>query len=117
MISVRVTIDAEGCLSSLDVTGHAAAIGTGENAVCAAVTAIVRAVGDAIVVHDVRASGRSTGPGSLSLAIDEPTRDGWLRGVSDVLVGGIERIAREHPGEVTIDVQRRVDAAMEERGT
>lgn len=116
MISVSVAIDDDGCLSSLDMSGHAAVSLSGESVACAAVTGIVRAVGDALVAHGIQADGSSSGPGTLSIRVigRRGPDGGWLRGVSDVLVGGIERIVREHPGEVSVVVRRHVGAMMEE---
>jgi uncharacterized protein YsxB (DUF464 family) len=109
VIEVRVTLD-DGCLSSLVVTGHASTGTSGVSAECAAVTGIVRAVADAIVRSgSVHASGGADAPGEMRVEVDAANgvdRD-WLRGVTDVLVRGISRIADDAPREVRLTTRER----------
>ncbi|MFW6313648.1 MAG: ribosomal-processing cysteine protease Prp [Spirochaetota bacterium] len=112
MITVRAVLDDEGCLRRLSVLGHASAAGgsPGTNVVCAAATAIVRAVAEAIAARStIAATGAAARPGELLVEIGqrEPGDAEWLRGVADVLKTGIGRLAAELPGEVEFVITRR----------
>ena len=107
MIRVRVVLDGDDCLSSLTVAGHASVESgsAGDNVVCGAVTAIVRACAEAISLRDtIRASGAAARPGELRVDVEERSGDDaeWLRGVTSVMLVGVERIASEAPGEVEL---------------
>ena len=110
MIRVRAVLDGAGCLSSVSVTGHAAPErgSSAGNVVCAAVTGLVRSCADAIARRpSIAACGTAPDPGELRVEIlSRDTDGGWLRGVTDVMLGGIERIAREAPDEVELTVER-----------
>ncbi|MFW5686214.1 MAG: ribosomal-processing cysteine protease Prp [Spirochaetota bacterium] len=110
MIVVRVRLDGEGVLSSFEVTGHAAIDGgVGQSVVCAAVTGIVRACADAVASNAaVGAVGAASRPGELVVNVTGESEDGstWLQGVTDVLLGGVGRIARDAPDEVELIVDR-----------
>ena len=112
MIGVRAVIDEDGCLLSLSIGGHASSEAGrfGENAVCAAVTGIVRAGADAISRRTtIRASGSAPAPGAFELRVLErdATDSEWLRGVSDVVLTGVGRIAGDEPDEVELTITRR----------
>ncbi len=108
MIQVRVVVDGSGALSSLTVRGHATLDRNAVSAECAAVSGIVRACAQAIDERgDVVASGSATGPGDLVVEIDTvpATATEWLRGITDVIVTGIGRVARDAPREVAMTVE------------
>ncbi|MFP4114756.1 MAG: ribosomal-processing cysteine protease Prp [Spirochaetota bacterium] len=114
MIRVRVVLDGEGCLSLLDVTGHASLdpAGSGVSVVCAAVTGIVRACAHAIAGREsIGATGSAHGPGELSLSVDRrlPGDSEWMRGVTDVMLEGVGRIATDAPNEVALQIERTGD--------
>lgn len=108
MITVRATVAQDGCLSSLAVTGHASlgAGPAGDNVICAAVTAIVRACADAVTNREsIRVSGRAASPGELHMVVEaEEAEREWLRGVTDVLLTGIGRIAQESADDAVLIV-------------
>jgi uncharacterized protein YsxB (DUF464 family) len=111
VIAVRVVVDGEGCLSSLSMTGHASLEhgSSGENVVCAAVSGIVRACAQAIAARStVVATGSATGPGDLHVTVDQRARDDreWMKGVTDVMLGGIGRIATDSPEDVALTIDR-----------
>lgn len=108
MIDVRVVVDGSGALSSLTVRGHASLGSRTVSAECAAVSGIVRACAQTIDERDdIAAAGSAEAPGDLVLGIDRVAAGAelWLRGVTDVIVTGIGRIARESPQEVTMAVE------------
>ncbi|MFW5742027.1 MAG: ribosomal-processing cysteine protease Prp [Spirochaetota bacterium] len=108
MIDVRVVVDGSGALSSLTVRGHASLGSRTVSAECAAVSGIVRACAQAIDERgDIAATGSADAPGDLVLSIDSVAAAAlaWLRGVTDVIVTGIARVARESPQEVTMAVE------------
>ena len=112
MITVRAVIDEDGCLRSLSVGGHASsdAGGFGSNVVCAAVTGIVRAAAEALSRRaTIRAAGTAPAPGTLELEVLARDADDaeWLRGVGDVVLTGVGRIAGDEPDEVELTITRR----------
>jgi uncharacterized protein YsxB (DUF464 family) len=79
------------------------------NAVCAAVTGIVRSCADAVANEPlVVADGASSGEGELVVTVRsvDPERRAWLTGVTDALVAGLERMAAEAPAEVELVINR-----------
>ena len=108
MIDVRLVVDDEGLLSSLTVCGHASIAGgaAGENVTCAAVSGIVRACVQALVDRrSVGARGSADGPGDLRVMVAPTEADReWLRGVTDVVLSGVGRIAKEAPDDVSLTV-------------
>lgn len=107
MIEVRVVIDGDACLSSLTVSGHASPDGgfAGDNVICGAVTAIVRACAEAISERStIRATGAAALPGELRVDVqDRPAGDtDWMRGVTSVILTGVGRIARDAPNDVEL---------------
>jgi len=107
VIDIEVDKAPDGCLVAMRMTGHAGVSGgpRGGNIVCAAVTGVVRSCAEAITGADgIAVSGVADREGELSLLIrevDESRRD-WLRGVTDVLLTGVRRIAAETPDEVAL---------------
>ena len=110
MIRVRAIVDDAGCLSSVSVSGHAAAERgpSGGSIVCAAVTGLVRSCAEAIARRpSITASGDAPGPGELRVEIHGCGSDGeWLRGVTDVMLCGVERMAGEAPDELELMIER-----------
>jgi uncharacterized protein YsxB (DUF464 family) len=110
VIRVQAVLDGEGCLSSVLVSGHAAVNDrtTAISVVCAAVTGVVRSCADAIARRQsIVASGSADAPGELRLEIHSRDADGdWLRGVTDVMLCGIGRMADEAPDDVELRIER-----------
>lgn len=80
----------------------------GANTVCAAVTVLARSCADAVASHPgVVARGSAPLPGALSLSVVEVAHSevNWLRGVTDVLVGGMRRLATEAPEEIELRIE------------
>ena len=79
----------------------------GANLVCAAVTGLVRSCTDALAAADgVAVEGSAEREGSLHVtvrSVDDEKRD-WLKGVTDVLICGVLRMAEESPGEVDASI-------------
>jgi len=110
VVHVRVTRSADGCLSALVMTGHvsAAAGPRGANLICAAVTGLVRSCAETIVAaNGIVAGGDAGREGELHVAVRsvESGRREWLRGVTDVLVSGVRRMAADAPDEVELEDQ------------
>lgn len=108
MVHLRVTRSSDGCLSALVMTGHVSAAGgpRGANLICAAVTGLVRSCAEAIAVADgIVADGAAEREGELHVtvrAVESGRRD-WLKGVTDVLLSGLRRMAADAPGEVELE--------------
>lgn len=114
MVRVRVATSPDGTLSALAMSGHVSSEygPRGANAACAAVTGLVRSCVAAIVgAKDIEAFGSADSEGELEIEVlsvpDHRTQ--WLRGVTDVLLSGLERISGETPGEVSVTVERSGD--------
>ncbi len=108
MVHVRVTRSSDGCLSTLVMTGHVGAAGgpRGANLTCAAVTGLVRSCAEAIAAADgIVADGSAEREGEFHVTVRavEGGRRDWLRGVTDVLVCGVRRMATDAPGEVEFE--------------
>ncbi len=109
MIRVDLRL-ADGCVESLLMEGHAPT-DAGVSVVCAAVTGIVRAAVDALLererTNDLCVTADAPTRGRLSVGVANRDADRqWLRGVTDVLVTGLVRIAQEAPADVTVRVER-----------
>jgi uncharacterized protein YsxB (DUF464 family) len=107
VVRIRVTRSADGCLAELIMEGHVSAAGGthGANIVCAAVTGLIRSCADAIVAAGgIEAAGTAESEGAFRLAIRSASteRREWLRGVTDVLIAGVRRMADETPDEVSL---------------
>lgn len=113
MIEVLVDVQ-DGCLTRLRVDGHApVASATGISTVCAAASGIVRSVAEVLAMHDSHSErrlgvhGAAAEAGVLEVAVTSPLSDAeWLRGVTDTLVAGIERLAYDAPQEVQVLVRK-----------
>ncbi len=108
MVHVRVTRSADGCLSALVMTGHVSPAGgpRGANLTCAAVTGLVRSCAEVIATADgIVADGIAEREGELHVTVHAVAggRHEWLRGVTDVLVSGVRRMAADAPGEVELE--------------
>jgi uncharacterized protein YsxB (DUF464 family) len=109
VISVIVRVDPDRRLVGLQMSGHAsvAAGASGENIVCAAATAIVRSCSEAMAAQDgVSVEGGGV-EGTLYVRVSEyaARQAEWLRGVTSVLISGLERIERDSPAEVAVRVE------------
>jgi uncharacterized protein YsxB (DUF464 family) len=108
VIGVTVRLK-EGALSHLRMAGHAspAAGPRGGNIVCAATTAVVRSCVEAIAARpDVVVAARGD-EGELSVTVTgyPPDVAEWLRGVTEVLLVGVRRIADDSPDEISLTVE------------
>ena len=89
------------------MTGHVslAAGPRGGNVICAAVTGLVRSCLEVVAsAPGIVADGSAGREGKLRVtvgSVDDERRD-WLRGVTDVLVSGVRRMATDAPGEVEL---------------
>ena len=107
MVQIQVVRSFDGCLSELTMTGHVSSAGgpRGANVVCAAVTGLVRSCIETVTAaNGIVADGTAEHEGQLRVMvrlIEGEHRD-WLRGVTDVLVSGVRRMATDAPGEVEL---------------
>lgn len=118
MVTVRVTCSAEGSLANLVMHGHVStgAGPRGANPVCAAITGLVRSCAEVLAGADgVTAVGTAEREGEFAVsvtAVDNVRRD-WARGVTDVLVTGLRRMAADAPEEVELRVINRGSASSD----
>ena len=108
MIRVRITVDSRGNLRSLKAEGHSMTALKGDNIVCAAVSAqlrsVVRVLGTSNSAGTVIKADR---PGFLELIVKENHGpEGWLNGVTEVLLAGLLETGNEYPGECSVELIR-----------
>ncbi len=103
---IRAEIETkDGILGSLKVEGHDRANGRKGSVLCASVTALVRSAARTLEKNGaVKLEGAAETAGSLFFRITgyDGRETGWLKGVTDLLVTGLEDIAREYPRKVIV---------------
>ncbi len=109
MIRVIIRLRANGELWSVDVAGHAGQAASGNDIVCAAVTALVRSSAR-LLEHDRRyvVEGGASEPGRLRFTVKRSASgaETYLRGVGDLLVLGLSDIAREYPDRCSVNIRQ-----------
>lgn len=101
---IRVVVhQRSGLLEHLEVSGHAPAAGGAESAPCAAVSAVVRALGLVLVRSPhCTVSGSAADPGYVDLTVENVGDAAWLAGAWDVAWTALQDAARTWPGEIQI---------------
>jgi uncharacterized protein YsxB (DUF464 family) len=103
----------DGCLTRLRAQGHAATISAdaGISVVCAAVSGVIRSAAETLARHDtdsdsrIGVSGMAPQTGLLEITVAKPEADAdWLRGVTETLLAGVQRIAIEAPTELVVQI-------------
>ncbi len=114
MITVLLELHGEA-LVRLRVDGHARIMQGDISAVCAAVSGIVRMAAEVLAAHDLTApveqqlgvDGTVPERGALEVTIAYPAADmQWLRGVTDAVRTGLQRMAEEFPWEVQLEIRK-----------
>lgn len=80
--------------------GHAGYAKRGQDIVCAGVSALMDALGDALIEHSERSEVTET-DGRSFLVVKEPTDTDRL--IVDVFMAGLEAIARSYPEYVRVE--------------
>ncbi len=106
MVRVFFTLDPEGCLTRVKVSGHAGYGSRGQDIVCAAVTALVRTAlhllsGQKALGTVVHAGKEGIMEGTVT-AYPAHLR-AWLKGVTEFLVTGIADLKSEYPDYIEIE--------------
>jgi uncharacterized protein YsxB (DUF464 family) len=108
MVKIAVVLDGEGCLSRMNLSGHAGYALSGADPACAAVTLMARTTARLIASRTGwTVEGDAPEPGNLSLAIKRRPgdTDEWLRGVTDTLMLALADIDEEFPGAITVSLE------------
>lgn len=110
MMSVSVSLDADGRLERLEASGHADGGARGANLACAAATALLRTAAE--VLHHrvgVVCVGEAPGEGELTFTVRsvDPGAREWLLGVTDFLIQGCRRLQTEAAGSLVLTVRKR----------
>jgi uncharacterized protein YsxB (DUF464 family) len=109
VITVVVRVDTGRRLLGFEMNGHASqsAGARGHNIVCAAVSALVRSCSEALAGQNGVVAVGSGDEGRLVVRVSQcdPGQMEWLRGVTSVLISGLERIRQESPSEVVVTVE------------
>ena len=107
MIRAAVTVGSDGLLQRVEITGHAGYGVSGNDIVCAAVTALVRSAAR-LLERDGRfeIAGEAPEPGALSFVVMARATDAepYLRGIGDMLILGLSDITREYPDRCSLHV-------------
>lgn len=93
----------DGRLSRLESRGHAVRRGAAESAPCAAVSAVVRGLGLALVAGPLTVDGDVSEPGHARFDVVECTDDQWMAGLSDGTLRTLEAIAHAWPNDVELE--------------
>ncbi len=107
MVTVTLELAEDGCLASLQASGHSGAGTLGSNVPCAAVTALLRTTARVLCgVAGLVAAGSADAPGrmELTIAAERGVSPDWLRGVTDALVQGLRDLAAEFPREIAVRI-------------
>ncbi len=107
VVTVTLELAEDGCLRSLQASGHAGGAALGANAACAAVTVLLRTAARVLsAVHGLVADGGADAPGHMELTVssERGVAPEWLRGVTDSLVRGLSDLAAEFPAEVAVRI-------------
>ena len=124
MISVKVVVDCSECLRRLIVEGHAMKdsvsknysqnrfyprnnkkVTSEHNLVCAAISCLARSAGIAIMEEtELLCSVEASELGRFELSIEKISENkrGWLLGITDLLLKGINRIVIDNPNQVIL---------------
>ncbi len=108
MIRVRASVQGNGCLRTLEATGHASRVSSGFSPVCAAVTAILRTGGELLGAEKelkVRVSAPEEGSFTVQVGEVPADRVDRIQGITDFLLFGIQRLAEDAPGEVSFIIK------------
>ena len=104
MIRVRASLEGNGCLQTLEATGHAFRVASGYSPVCAAVTAFLRTAGEILGAEkelEVRVSAPEEGSFALRVGEVPSHKICRIQGITDFLLFGIQRLAEDAPDEVS----------------
>ncbi|TFG84495.1 MAG: ribosomal-processing cysteine protease Prp [Spirochaetales bacterium] len=112
VVTVHITVGADGIIRSASAVGHAGSASAGSNIACAAVTVLLRTAYETMAQYEgLEISGEAPAPGSLNFTV---RRHGAgfverLRGAGDFLLTGLSAVEREYPGLVRliVDSERR----------
>jgi uncharacterized protein YsxB (DUF464 family) len=107
VIALSVRVYPGGCLAGFTASGHAGAGRKGEDIVCAAVTTLLRTAAKVLAGEPgLSVDGESPEPGVMRLALAPPP-DGkreWVRGVTAILLRGLNDLAEEFPGRLRLEI-------------
>ena len=109
MVRLEAALDGEGVLVGYSAEGHSGAGRKGADIVCAAVSALSRALVGALQGRDgvrVRVDAPERGKLSVELNYDGGARD-FLEGAGAVLLEGLGSVAGEYPEFCNLTITRR----------
>jgi uncharacterized protein YsxB (DUF464 family) len=108
MVKIVVALDGKGCLSRMNLSGHAGYALQGADPACAAVTLLARTTARLVSSRTGwTVDGDAPEPGNLSLEIKRRPEDTdeWLQGVTDTLMLALADIDEEYPGAITVSLE------------
>jgi len=104
VIQVRASVQGNGCLRTLEATGHASKVASGFSPVCAAATAILRTAGELLGTEkelEVRVSAPEEGRFMVQVGEVPSQKVDRIQGITAFLLFGIQRLAEDAPNEVS----------------
>ena len=105
MISVSISLDKHGIVSSLAASGHAVSGEPGYNIICAAFTVLTRTAARLFESENgIDFTGDAVTPGDMGFCINgvNPDKLNWAKGVTDFLLIGIKDLETEFPDECSL---------------
>lgn len=116
MIHVVLQHDGYGCLNRLRMDGHAGGSSFGNNAVCAAATALSRTAARLLeAAPGIEVYGQADHEGVLEIVVSsyEPRTLNYLKAASDYLLLGLRDLEREYPNHVAVAAEDLVETKGE----
>lgn len=106
MIRIVLRVDRQGSLASLESTGHAQKPGSEEASIaCASVSVLLRSLGR-LLERDpkIHVEGSAEAPGHFRIDVRRVTlrRRGYMRGVTESLLQGLQDVKRDFPDEIEL---------------
>ena len=114
MVEIAVVLDGTGCISRMNLTGHAGDDPAGSNPACAAVTLVARSVARLVASRTGwTVDGAAPGPGNLSLEIRRRPEDTdeWLGGVTETLMQALADIEAEYPDSMSVSIEEKINGS------
>jgi uncharacterized protein YsxB (DUF464 family) len=106
-LRVDLALSPDGLLRRFEARGHAGVVRSGSNIACAAATVLLRTAGRVCAEHGVPHEGGAGVRGEMKLVVapGASSEIGWLRGVTDYLVRGMNDLQDEFPKEIALRVE------------
>ena len=100
-------VSPDGLLRRFEAAGHAGTVRRGENVACAAATTLLRTAARVCAGRGIATEGGGGERGTMHCIVDAPgaADEGWLRGMTDFLLRGLQDLREEFPKAVVVTME------------